>query len=496
MPYLIPPRKSPENGFQDYVWYQKATATKPAAFVLEIWDGYPIKQIATAAQKKKWDAFKFPKKSVSSVRKTVAAYKKKGYVVVTDEDIAKLFKEYVPRSYAAALKSKKIDPKSKYSFIKDGSDWAGTYAPMANIWDKPSVVSVYNQFLKSMTWGGKKPKNSPKSPASYFWGWGRPLDFSGYRSVIPLAYGSDTVMLHNYKTGKVAVVTDCEGDDDEAGEYAMSAVAFEWKMNPKLVSAMNKPIMSGKGQQYVMKGTGRGVKKPAAKPKPKAKPKAKAPKSKGFNYISSESGWLKSGTRTIEKITKQYQQDGWKKLTHRAKIGSQIWNRIGKSPEYKSWVQKLSQMDNNSYDALLSDDLYYMENSFEINGDFHSPHFGEDGDYEILTKGNKILLLFYIGDFDYPVCTPLMKKTFTMPTKPVAKAKPKATKKSTAKAKPKAKPKTKYVLGKKDRPTDVKKRKSPPYSAKQFPKGARKKGNNGKMWTIVTDKRNVKRWKA
>lgn len=336
MPYLIPPKKTTSDSgrtTQDYVWYQKATATKPAALVLEIWSGYDVKQIATAAQKKEWAAFKFPKKSVTSVRKTVAAYKKKGYVVVTNKDIAKLFKEYVPRSYAAALKSKKIDPKSKYSNWQDGSDWAQSYAPMAHIWDKPSVVSVYNQFLKSMTWGGKKPKNSPKSPASYFWGWGRPLDFSGSENVIPLTYGSDTVMLHNYKTGKVAVVTDCEGDDDEAGEYAMSPVAFEWKMNPKLVAAMNKPIMSGKGQQYVMKGTGRGVKKPA---------------------------------------------------------------------------------------------------------------------------------------------------------------KPKATKKS----KPKAKPKTKYILGKKDRPTDLKKRKSPPYSAKQFPKGARKKGNNGKMWTIVTDKRGVKRWKA
>jgi len=331
MPYLIPPRKSPESGYQDYVWYQKATATKPAAFVLEIWGGYDLKQIATAAQKKKWADFKWPKKSVSSVRKTVAAYKKKGYVVVTNKDIAKLFKEYVPRSYAAALKSKRIDPKSKYKFIKDGSDWAGSYAPMHHIWDKPSVVSVYNQFLKSMTWGGKKPKDSPKSPASYFWGWGRPLDFNdGTDSVIPMAYGSDTVMLHNYKTGKVAVVTDCEGDDDEAGEYAMSVVALEWKMNPKLVSAMNKPIMSGKGQQYVMKGTGRGVRKPAAKA-PARKPKAKA------------------------------------------------------------------------------------------------------------------------------------------------------------------KPKSKL---KKDRTTDVKKRKAPPYSAKQFPKGTRKKGNNGKMHTVVTDKRGVKKWKA
>ncbi len=102
------------------------------------------------------------------------------------------------------------------------------------------------------------------------------------------------------------------------------------------------------------------------------------------------------------------------------------------------------------------------------------------------------------------------KKTTTRKSKAKPKAKPKPimsgkgqqyVMKGTGRgvkkpAKPKAKPKTKYILGKKDRPTDLKKRKSPPYSAKQFPKGARKKGNNGKMWTIVTDKRGVKRWKA
>jgi len=367
MPYILPPQKDKTYTSQyNYLWVQKATATKPAAFVYEIWGGYEPDNLMTAAQAKKWKAFKFPDSRRISVRKTVAAYKKKGYVVVTDVDIVKLFKEYVPRSYAAALKSKKIQPKSKYSFMKDGTNWVESYAPMANIWDKKSVVSVYNEFLNSMTWEGgssfQKFRSSwkgYKSPASYFWGWGRPLDFSGSHNVIPMGYGSDTVMLHNYKTGKVAVVTDSEGDDDEAGYYGMSPVAFEWKMNPQLVAAMNKPIMSGKGQQYVMKGTGRGVRKPAAKAKPKAKPK---PKDKPIMSGKGQQYVMKGTGRGVRK-------------------------------------------------------------------------------------------------------TPA-KKT------------------------------TKYVLGKKDRPTDVKKRKSPPYSAKQFPKGARKKGNNGKMWTIVTDKRSVKRWKA
>ena len=323
MPYILPPQKDKTYTSQyNYLWVQKATATKPAAFIYEIWGGYEPDHYMTAAQAKKWEAFEFPDARRISVKKTVAAYKKKGYVVVTSEDCAKLFKQYVPRTYAAALKSKEIDPKSKYSHRKDGSSWVERYASMDKIWDKKSVVSVYTEFLNSMTWGGQAPKSVYKSPASYFWGWGRPLDFSGSQNVIPMGYGSDTVVLHNYKTGKVAVVTECEGDDDEAGYYAMSPVVFEWKMNPQFVAAMNKPIMSGKGQQYVMKGTGRGVRKTPA------------------------------------------------------------------------------------------------------------------------------------------------KKT------------------------------TKYVLGKKDRPTDIKERKSPPYSAKQFPKGARKKGNNGKMWSIVTDKRGVKRWKA
>jgi hypothetical protein len=119
---------------------------------------------------------------------------------------------------------------------------------------------------------------------------------------------------------------------------------------------------------------------------------------------------------------------------------------------------------------------------------------GEEGEWTILTKDNKVLLFYYYSDWENN--TTVMRKTFTVPTKTKAKPKPKPRAKAPAKPKPKAKPKTKYVLGKKDRPTDVKKRKSPPYSAKQFPKGARKKGNNGKMWTIVTDKRGVKRWKA
>ena len=357
-------------------------------------------------------------------------------MVVTNEDIAKLFKEYVPRSYAAALKSKKINPKSQYRFQKDGSGWVSGAAPMNHIWDKPSVVSVYNQFLKSMTWGGKKPKNSPKSPASYFWGWNRPLDFSGSHNVIPMVYGSDTVMLHNYKTGKVAVVTDCEGDDDEAGEYAMSTVAFEWKMNPKLVAAM--------------KTTTKAKAKPKAKPKPKAKASAKKPK----YYLH---------------FGEDFTAD---KCVYTGKEFAMTTIRSAKA------------LANHMYSFGPMPNMTPGYADFTINGE----HYGN-----IVTWETEIIDANTGEVVDYWTPSKEQKAAYRKKANAIKKAaKPKATKKS----KPKAKPKTKYILGKKDRPTDLKKRKSPPYSAKQFPKGARKKGNNGKMWTIVTDKRGVKRWKA
>ena len=312
MPYIAPPKEDPNyKGQYNYVWVQKATATKPAAFIYELWGEYgnPSRdKFMTAAQKKKWKDFKFPRNNFKS---TVAAYKKKGFVEVKTKDIVKLFKDYVPRSYAAALKSKKINPKSKYSFVKDGSDWAESYAPIDLIYDKTSVNSVYNKFLKSMTWGGKNPRKDYKdSPASYFWGWGRPLDFKdGWHSVIPMVYGSDTVVLHNYQTGKVAVVTECEGDDDEARYYGMSPVAFEWKLNPKLLAAMNKPAVKPKAKPTAKAP----VRKPAAKPRKTTTNKVmtKAEAKKKFIAVA-QPYWIKHLTsikQMFQKEEKKYPEE-------------------------------------------------------------------------------------------------------------------------------------------------------------------------------------------
>jgi len=272
MPYILPPQEDKVYTSQyNWLWVQKATATKPAAFIYEDWTDSDFKKVMTATQKKKWKDFKFPRNNFKS---TVAAYKKKGFVEVETKDMVKLFKDYVPRSYAAALRSKKINPKSQYRFVKDGSQWVDSYAPMDLIYDKTSVNSVYNKFQKSMTWGGKKPhKYLPNSPASFFWGWDRPLDFkNGWYSIIPRGYGSHTVVLHNYQTGKVAVVTECAGDDDEAGYYAMGPVAFEWKLNPKLLAAMNNPVAKPKAKAPARKPK---AKTPAKKPKAKATQKAR-----------------------------------------------------------------------------------------------------------------------------------------------------------------------------------------------------------------------------
>ena len=145
-------------------------------------------------------------------------------------------------------------------------------------------------------------------------------------------------------------------------------------------------------------------------------------------------------------------------------------------------------MNRNSYTDNLSDDLYLLSFGFTYPayGDvFQAPHFGEDGGYEILTKGNKILLLFYIGDFDGPECTPLMRKTFTIPVKPVAKAKAKktTTRKSPAK-KGKAKT-TKKTVG----------RKAPTLSATKRKVGTRMRGNDGKMWQVKKSGKS-QRWMA
>ena len=323
MPYILPPQKDKLYSDQyNWLWVQKATATKPAAYIYEDWTDSNFNTVKmTATQRKKWKDFKFPRNNFKS---TVAAYKKKGFVEVETKDIVKLFKDYVPKSYAAALKSKKINPKSPYRSVKDGSSWVQSYASIDLIYDKTSVNSVYNKFKKSMTWGN----NDLGSPASYFWGWDRPLDFkNGWHSVIPMVYGSHTEVLHNYQTGKVAVVTECGGDDDEAGYYGMGPVAFEWKLNPKLLAAMNKPVAQPK------------AKAPARKPKAKTsakKPKAKAPAKKARPSPSQSAAATKVGVR-------KRGNDGFMWEVKRNKNGIHRWARDSKSTkraeDYWYWKQ-------------------------------------------------------------------------------------------------------------------------------------------------------------
>ena len=77
--------------------------------------------------------------------------------------------------------------------------------------------------------------------------------------------------------------------------------------------------MSGKGQQYVMKGTGRGVRKPAAK-----KPKAKASTKKARPSPSQSAAATKVGVR-------KRGNDGFMWEVKKSKSGVHRWVRDSKS---------------------------------------------------------------------------------------------------------------------------------------------------------------------
>jgi len=212
-------------------------------------------------------------------------------------------------------------------------------------------------------------------------------------------------------------------------------------------------------------------------------------------------------TKKAKALVAKMKTQGWKRVsakkaneimgTHMMSIDKAM--RSHNKDIKNKWGQKKVKMWN-----TRNASKYFLLGDWIWDTDMHleALSWGELGGYSaLIQKGNQYRLIFTSGSDDdeagywsKPVTQIAFKSTAS---KPIAKSKKASARKPAAKKpKAKAKPKTKYILGKKDRPTDLKKRKSPPYSAKQFPKGARKKGNDGKMWTIVTDKRGVKRWKA
>jgi hypothetical protein len=206
--------------------------------------------------------------------------------------------------------------------------------------------------------------------------------------------------------------------------------------------------------------------KSAAKAKPKARSKAKAPNKKPKYY------YLHFGEDfTADKCVYTGKKFAMNTIRSAKALANHMWNlgpMPGMTPGYADFT-----IDGEHYGNIVTWETEIIDANTGEVADRWTPSKEQKATFR--KQGNAI-------------------KKAAKPAAKKPKAKPRA--KAPAKPKPKAKPKNQYVLGKKDRPTDVKKRKSPPYSAKQFPKGARKKGNNGKMWTIVTDKRNVKRWKA
>ena len=209
-------------------------------------------------------------------------------------------------------------------------------------------------------------------------------------------------------------------------------------------------------------------------------------KKKGYKEINN-----------FEELRKKYgiKQKNWKWM----------WDTTSLLTAYKKFWKSVSNNMIHEMAKHISDSQIKSGNfDYENPEDFLTVYGSSQTVLHNYDEGKAAIVFYTYGDDDeagHYAMSPVvlsfnLGSDLTKGKKPRAKPKAKKSpvKKPTAKAKAKAKPK--YILGKKDRPTDLKKRKSPPYSAKQFPKGARKKGNNGKMWTIVTDKRGVKRWKA
>jgi hypothetical protein len=165
-----------------------------------------------------------------------------------------------------------------------------------------------------------------------------------------------------------------------------------------------------------------------------------------------------AGRFTIGPAVKKAQKDGWKRVSYNSKYGPRIWSRMAKTPQWKPWVKDLTARC--KYERhIMSEttDIFNGTARWKKPGDYSPDHMGEDGDWEILTKDNKIMLLYFYADDE--LSTRLMRKTFTTSTKASAKAKPKATK---AKAG----------------------RQSPDISATKRKIGTRMRGNDGNMWEV------------
>ena len=208
-------------------------------------------------------------------------------------------------------------------------------------------------------------------------------------------------------------------------------------------------------------------------------------KKKGYKEINN-----------FESLKKKYsiKQENWKWM----------WDTTSLLTAYKKFWKSVPNKMMHEMSQQVSDSQIKSGNfDYRAPEDFLTTYGSSQTVLHNYDEGKAAIIFYTYGDDDEAGCYAMSPVVLNFNLgSGLTKAKKPAVKKTTKAKKPTVKKTTKkpakknYILGKKDRPTDLKKRKSPPYSAKQFPKGARKKGNNGKMWAIVTDKRGVKRWKA
>ena len=125
-----------------------------------------------------------------------------------------------------------------------------------------------------------------------------------------------------------------------------------------------------------------------------------------------------AGRFTIGPAVKKAQKDGWKRVN--SKYGPRIWSRMAKTPQWKPWVKDLTARSKYERHAMGETiDVLNGTARWKKSGDYSPDHMGEDGDWEILTKDNKIMLLYYYANDE--LSTRLMRKTFTSASAPVSK---------------------------------------------------------------------------
>ncbi len=403
--------------------YENGYDTSNIFYELCILDGEPDEDNFSAADKRKLAALekRYDKDLITS-----------DVFFDTQEAIcSKYDKQVVHRNAASAAKCRHCGPYIKA--MNNTNNWNWKFLEYGDFWIGCKNEKIPVRELKSLTniiLGKAKPQPKPKAKPKA-------------KAKAKTGRKAPTISATKRKIG-----TRMRGNDGKMWEVKKSGKSQRWMAGAETFEAPKSKANKGFVWEHYDYGDD---------------PRTKA---------AQESYGKYAGNFTIGPAVKKAQKDGWKRVSFNSKYGPRIWSRMAKTPQWKPWVKDLTARC--KYERHIMDETIQVLNGtsyWKKPGDYSPDHMGEDGDWEILTKDNKIMLLYYYADDE--LSTRLMRKTFTVPK---TKAKPKAT---TRKAKPKAK------TG----------RKAPTISATKRKIGTRMRGNDGKMWEVKKSGKS-QRWMA